>query len=144
MILALALAAGVSFTCRPAQIWDGDTFTCADGRKIRIAGIAAREVRNMHGGRVADIGCSNGHPCPEADGMAARNALAVLFGGIRGVGPNGHLLVRGPNLTCKANGTTGDRLAAWCTSPATGDISCAMVRGGYALRWPRYWREHRC
>jgi hypothetical protein len=70
--------------------------------------------------------------------------LAALFGGVRGVGPHGHLLVRGPVLTCQPNGTTGERVAAWCTSPLTGDISCAMVRGGYALRWPRYWRQHRC
>jgi len=34
--------------------------------------------------------------------------------------------------------------AAWCVSPRSGDLSCAMVRGGWALRWDRYWRNHRC
>ncbi len=36
---------GASFTYTPAQVWDGDTFTCSDGRKIRVAGIATREIR---------------------------------------------------------------------------------------------------
>lgn len=29
-------------------------------------------------------------------------------------------------------------------SPRGGDLSCAMVRSGYALRWQRYWGDHRC
>ncbi len=46
MILAIAaLVAGASFSCTPAQVWDGDTFTCADGIKVRVAGIAVREIR---------------------------------------------------------------------------------------------------
>lgn len=132
------------FSCQPSQVWDGDSFNCADGRKIRVAGIAAREVRKVRGGRIVDGGCSKGHPCSATSGLAARKALADLFGGARGVGPHGHLLVRGPVLQCRANGTTGDRVAAFCRSAATGDVSCRMVRGGYALRWARYWSRHLC
>jgi hypothetical protein len=41
-------------------------------------------------------------------------------------------------------GAGGDRTGAWCISPRSGDISCAMVRGGWAARWERYWQGHRC
>lgn len=139
----LALLAAAAFTCTPAQVWDGDTFTCADGRKIRIAGIAAREVK-WTGAAMIDAGCSEGHPCPGKSGVEAREHLARLFGGGRGTGPHGHILVNGPVLRCEPNGRTRSRLAAWCASPATGDVSCRMVRGGYAVRWEKFWKGRRC
>lgn len=143
-LLASAYAAGASFTCTPAAIWDGDTFTCADGRKVRVAAIAAREVKRVNG-RMVDAGCSSGHPCPTASGLVARNGLADLFGGARGVGPNGHLLVSGAPLRCTSNGSAGrDRIGAWCRTPAGTDVSCAMVRQGYALRWARYGGDRVC
>jgi endonuclease YncB( thermonuclease family) len=148
---------GASFACIPAQIWDGDTFTCSDGRKIRVAGIAAREVRvrkassRTEEGRrfiVEDGGCREGHPCPSISGAASREALAAMLGakpsGLEELGPHGHILINGPALQCEPNGTSGDRQAAWCTSPVAGDISCAMIRGGYALRWERYWKGRHC
>ena len=38
----------------------------------------------------------------------------------------------------------GNRTGAWCISPIGGDLSCAMVRGGWAARWNRYWKDHKC
>jgi hypothetical protein len=53
--------------------------------------------------------------------------------------------VSGPALICRSEGSAGGvRTAAWCVSPRSGDLSCAMVRGGWAHRWDRYWRNHRC
>jgi endonuclease YncB( thermonuclease family) len=49
LLLTAALGAGQPFTCVPAQVWDGDTFTCADGTKVRVAAIAAREVKRVKG-----------------------------------------------------------------------------------------------
>lgn len=137
-------AGAASFQCRPSRVWDGDTFTCSDGRKIRVAGIEAREVRQGRGGVMLDGGCRSGPSCPSTSGLLARHALADLFGGSRGVGPHGHLLVKGPLLTCEPNGKTHDRQAAFCTSAATGDISCRMVAEGYALRINRHWNGHKC
>ena len=117
------------------------TFTV--GRKIRVAGIAAREVR-WTGTEMIDAGCSKGHPCPTKSGPAARQHLARLFGGAQGTGPHGHLLVRGPALRCKANGSTGKRIAAWCSSAAIGDVSCRMVQEAYALRWQKFWNGRQC
>lgn len=128
---------GQSFDCTPTHVWDGDgPIWCAEGPRIRLAGIAAREI---------DETCSRGHPCPRADGRDARAALVNLLGVETGVGGHGHILVTGPTMRCRSAGSgLGRRTAAWCTSPIGGDINCAMVDGGWALRWVRYWSDHLC
>lgn len=130
-------AAGATFKCTPTAVWDGDgPIWCAEGPKVRIAGVAAREM---------DGTCRPGHPCPTVSAIEARNRLVRLFGGPRGTRPEGHIVVRSAAMTCRSEGSAGgSRTAAWCTSPVFGDLSCAVVRQGGALRWPRYWRDHRC
>jgi endonuclease YncB( thermonuclease family) len=142
------LRAGASFTCNPVRVWDGDTFGCEGGPTVRVSGIAAREVR-WDGKAMQDAGCSDGHPCPSVGAVASQRALAGLLSAT-GAGPlpsspTGHLLISGPELQCTSTGSAGrKRVSAFCRSPRVGDLSCAMIRGGYALKWPRYWREHRC
>lgn len=128
---------GLAFECTPTHVWDGDgPIWCAEGPRLRLAGIAAREM---------DETCSQGHPCPEASGREARAALVALLGMQIGAGEYGHVLVSGPPLTCRSGGSAGrNRTAAWCFSPITGDINCAMVNGGWALRWDRFWNDHPC
>lgn len=133
---AVAVAAGITFQCTPTHVWDGDgPIWCAEGPKIRLAGIAAREM---------DGTCRPGHPCPNASPIASRDHLVRLLGGARGLGPHGHVLVRGPVLTCQSMGSgKGDRTAAWCSTGRM-NLSCEMVRRGYAARWQVYWDERRC
>jgi endonuclease YncB( thermonuclease family) len=128
---------GQTFSCTPMHVWDGDgPVWCEEGPRLRLAGIAAREL---------DGSCSPGHPCPAPSGIAARDALAALLGTPTGVGQYGHILITGPTLRCRSDGSAGgNRTAAWCASPTQGDINCAMVRGGWAQRWDRYWGQHSC
>lgn len=143
MLVALLLAAvpivpsGQAFTCTPTAVWDGDgPIWCQEGPHIRLAGIATREM---------DGSCAPNHPCPTAAAEAARNALVRLIGERAGEGRHGHVLVRGPAMRCVSAGPAGGkRTAAWCVSPRSGDINCAMVRGGWAARWERYWKGHQC
>lgn len=142
MIVALVLAvavvpAGQSFDCTPTAVWDGDgPIWCAEGPHIRLSGIAAREM---------DGSCRPGHPCPAADPIAARDHLAELVGTPQGKLRTGHVKVSGPTMRCRsAGGAGGTRTAAFCVSPKSGDLSCAMVRDGYAAKWDRYWQGHRC
>lgn len=137
LFLASVVPAGEGFTCTPTRVWDGDgPIWCAEGPHIRLSGIAAREI---------DGSCKLGHPCPSASGGAARDHLVRLIGAPTGRAPTGHILVRGPVLRCVSKGGAGgNRTAAFCTSPRTGDLSCAMVRDGYAAKWDRYWGKHRC
>jgi endonuclease YncB( thermonuclease family) len=125
------------FNCTPTAVWDGDgPVWCAEGPRIRIAGVAAREM---------DGTCRRNHPCPAVGAIDARDRLVQLFGGARGKLPTGHVVVRSETMTCRSDGSArGARTAAWCTSPEFGDLSCAVIRAGGAVRWPRYWRGHQC
>lgn len=140
-ILFLAAAAivpaGQPFDCTPTRVWDGDgPIWCAEGPRVRLSGIAAREI---------DGSCRSNQPCPTAGAEEARDALARLVGRPTGASREGHVLVDGPTMRCvSVGGGGGSRTAAWCVSPIGGDLSCAMVRRGWALRWDRYWQGHRC
>lgn len=131
------IAAGLIFACTPVAVWDGDgPVHCAEGPRIRLSGIAARET---------DGSCRRGHPCPDVSPEAAKAALVSLVGKPVGTGRHGHTLVRGPTMRCTSTGSAGgNRTGAWCISPIGGDLSCAMVRGGWAARWDRYWKDHKC
>ena len=138
LLLASAVVpAGQSFACTPTRVWDGDgPIWCGEGPRVRLAGIAAREM---------DGSCRDNQPCPVASAEASRDALVKMVGRAVGRSAEGHVLVRGPRLACRSVGSAGgSRTAAWCVSPARGDLSCAMVRMGMALRWDRYWRGRRC
>lgn len=127
----------VKFSCTPTHVWDGDgPIWCAEGPRIRLAGIAAREM---------DETCRPNQPCPTVSAVDARDALVSLVGKPTGIGPNGHVLVQGPELSCVSNGSAGgSRTAAWCTLPSGVDLSCALVELGVALPWERYWEEGHC
>lgn len=141
MILALLaasiVASGQTFTCTPTHVWDGDgPVWCAEGPHLRITGIAAREM---------DGTCRTNQPCPAASAIEARDALIQLMGGARGTISTGHVVVRGPRLTCRSEGGAGgNRTAAWCRLPSGADLSCAMIKTGTVLRWNRYWKGPAC
>jgi len=137
LISASPVPAGQAFACTPTHVWDGDgPIWCDEGPRIRLSGIAAREM---------DGSCRPGHPCPIASAEDARDGLAKLLGTVTGTAATGHLLVKGLRLQCVSDGGAGGaRTAAWCSSPVHGDISCAMVKAGLAVRWAKYWRAHRC
>ena len=138
LLLAVSVVqAGQEFTCTPVRVWDGDgPVWCAEGARIRLAGIAAREI---------DDSCRANQPCPDASAVEARDALVKLIGVPTGRSMEGHVLVTGPSMRCTSVGNgVGTRTAAWCVSPLAGDVSCAMVKGDWALKWDRYWQGHIC
>lgn len=137
MILLEVIAAGVAFTCTPVAVWDGDgPVWCAEGPRIRIAGVAAREM---------DGTCRSNQPCPGVGAEDARDRLVRLLGGPKGKLGTGHIKVRSAPMRCVSEGSAGgSRTAAWCSSPIFGDLSCAVVQAGGALHWQRYWGDHRC
>lgn len=136
-LLASVVASGTTFTCTPTRVWDGDgPIWCAEGPKIRLAGIAAREI---------DETCRPHHPCPPTTGRAARDHLVSLVGSKTGTASTGHVLVRGEPMQCTSEGSAGgSRTAAWCSTATGVDLSCAMVKSGYALRWAQYDGETVC
>jgi endonuclease YncB( thermonuclease family) len=142
MILALLIALqpvvanGHSFTCTPIRVWDGDgPVWCREGPRVRLAGIAAREV---------DGTCRPGHPCLQASAEQAKAALVGLLGGTRRTAREGHAIVAGPTLRCTSRGgARGDRTAALCMLPDGRDLSCEMLRTRTVARWASFDREGR-
>ena len=137
LILVALLAAGATFTCHPVTVWDGDgPIRCAEGQKVRLRGIAAREI---------DENCRRHQPCPRASGVAARDALVELLGGSRGVTRDGHVRVSGAVLRCRSYGPDAyARTVAACALPDGRDLSCALVRARVAVRWRRYGGDAVC
>jgi endonuclease YncB( thermonuclease family) len=103
--------------CVVQRVIDGDTFVCASGERIRLAAIDANE---LHGG------CHN--QCASRSAIEARDDLARLTLGRR--------------IACEATGRSYNRTVAWCRVGRI-DLSCAQVRGGFAVRWARYDRMGR-
>ena len=136
-LATVIVPSGQTFSCTPVAVWDGDgPIWSEEGPRIRLSGIAARE---------RDGSCSLGHPCTPADATVARDALVAFLGKPVGENAHGHVLVEGPAMRCVSVGSAGgNRTAAWCISPRGGDINCAMVQGGWAARWDKYWRGHKC
>jgi endonuclease YncB( thermonuclease family) len=137
LILSAVVVAGASFTCTPIAVWDGDgPIWCAEGPKVRLAGIAAREM---------DGSCSVNQPCPSASAIAARDVLVNFLGGAKGTMQTGHVKVAAAPMRCRSDGSAGgSRTAAWCTLANGRNLNCEMVRSQTALRWARYWRGHQC
>ncbi|TFI57347.1 hypothetical protein E2493_15850 [Sphingomonas parva] len=137
-------AAGTVFRCTPTRVYAGDgPIWCAEGQRVHLFGIAARET---------DESCRANQPCPTAPARAAKAELVRL---VSGPGPESgakaaagsarYIPVRGPALSCTSTGWSGGRrVGAWCASPTSGDLSCAMVASGTVLPWPATWRNHRC
>lgn len=137
MAAAMVVPSGQIFQCHPTHVYDGDgPIWCAEGPKIRISGIAARE---------SDGTCRPNQPCPQASAQQARDALVDLFGGSKGRIATGHIQVKsGPMACLSVGGAGGNRTAAWCTLEDGRDLSCAMIKTKMVLVWPKYWRSHQC
>lgn len=134
---AFVVPAGQVFFCTPVAVYDGDgPVWCREGPKIRLAGIAAREM---------DGTCNSNQPCPTSSAQQARDQLVSFLGGAKGTMSTGHIKVTARPMRCLSEGGgRGSRTAAWCQLANGLDLSCAMVRSGTTLRWARYWRQHRC
>src|SRR5690349_11755189 len=83
---AQIVPAGRTFSCTLVAVWDGDgPVWCAEGPRVRIAGVAAREMAGS---------CRSNQPCPPVSAIDARDRLVRLLGGPRGTLPDGHVKVR--------------------------------------------------
>ena len=111
------LAAAI-FLCTVAAVADGDTLRCSDGRVVSLHAVAA-----------PDLGpCRRKESCGRADAQRSRAALARI--------------TLGKRLRCEPAASSPDGVTAWC-SVAGADVSCAMYRGGWAIRVPERDRPRR-
>lgn len=106
------------FSCSVAYVNDGDTLRCADGTRVRLHAVAARE---------SDETCSPGHPCPAASAASAKAELARL--------------VAGSTISCSQTGRSYNRVTAICWTPAEVEVNCAMIASGTTVLWERFDRK---
>lgn len=99
---------GATFSCSVASITDGDTLRCADGTRVRIAGIDAPEIS----------ACAANRKCVSGDPQASKRSLANL--------------ASGRTLSCRPVGRSYNRVVAFCAA-GTVDLSCAQVKAGQAV-----------
>lgn len=113
------------FLCTVVSVADGDTFTCADRTKVRVAGANAREMRGDP--------CPRARPCPPMSAAAAKHTLTRMTLGL--------------TLHCRQVGESYTRIVADCTLPSKANLSCALIASGAAADWPAYrvrYRMRRC
>lgn len=131
----MIVPASKPFTCTPVQVWDADgSIWCAEGPRIRLHGIAAREM---------DGTCRAGHPCPDMPPIPARRALIRLFGAVAGEATaTGHIRISEASpLACRSHGGAGgNRTAARCNLPDGSDLGCRLIALGAAREWRQYSR----
>lgn len=128
LVAVTVVPSGKIFNCTHIRVWDGDgPIWCAEGQRVRLAGIVTRET---------DGSCRQYQPCPKTGPQASRDALVRLIGKNTGKSPEGNVKVTGPTMRCLSDGIAkSNRTAACCKSPIGGDLSCAMVRGGWSAKW---------
>jgi endonuclease YncB( thermonuclease family) len=108
----------------PGYVTDGDTIRCANGTRVRIAGVQAPDKERSAPCRRRDAAyvCSNT--------QAARSRAIV------------QRLVMGRTLACQPVGKSYARIVARCTLPDGRSLSCAAIAAGAATRWDSYWRRY--
>jgi endonuclease YncB( thermonuclease family) len=109
-----------AFLCLVVSVTDADTLRCADGTRIRIAAINARE---------RDGSCIPNAPCPAMRHERAQPIVARM--------------VMGQTLKCRPVGTSYRRAVADCSLPNGRNLSCAIVATGAAAWWAGYARRYR-
>lgn len=97
------------FLCTVASVTDGDSFRCADGVRVALHAIDAPPLG----------GCGTSEDCARVDPAKAKAALTRI--------------TLGKRLRCERTGGKAGLVTAWCRV-AGADVSCAMYRGGWALR----------
>ncbi len=123
----MSFVAAALFMCTPVAVYDGDgPVHCREGEKVRIAGIAAREM---------DGTCRPGHPCPRASAIQARDALVQILGGARGRWKTGHVVVSYPSMKCRSVARSYDRVVANCTLKDGRNLGSAMIATHTVLPW---------
>ena len=98
----------------------GAALRCADGTRIRIAAINAREK---------DGSCAANAPCPAIRHEQAQPIVARM--------------TLGKTLQCRQVGASYRRVVADCTLPDGRRLSCAISATGAAAWWPDYARRYR-
>lgn len=126
LLLLLAAAPLPTFHCTVTRVHDGDgPLWCANGIKIRVAGIQAPDFENAEP-------CRRGQRSYVCSDVQAKRSQQVV-----------KRLTLGKSMVCQPVDRSYARVVARCTLPDGRSLSCAIVAAGAATRWNTYWRRYR-
>jgi len=115
------------FVCEVVRVHDGDSLTCADRTRIRVAGIQAPDYASSPPCRRNPVPAT--YTC---DTAAAKRSRAIV-----------ERLVLRQRITCQPVDRSYQRVVAQCTLVDGRSLSCAAIAAGAAVRWDAYWRRYR-
>lgn len=101
--------------CVVAAVPDADTIRCADGSKIRLAGVSALERNGS---------CNSAPDCPVMPHKLAQ--------------PIASLLTLGRTISFRVVGTSYKRLVG-----DNRDVRCQLIASGAVVEWRKYSRQYR-
>src|SRR5258706_6389073 len=114
------------FMCEVVPVNDGDgPIRCANGIKVRVAGIQAPDYESAEPCRVHRAG----YVCSDVQADRARTIVTRM--------------VLHQTLACVAVGKSYARVVARCQFANGRDLSCAILANGPATRWDSYWGRYR-
>ena len=122
----LATASLPAFDCRVIKVHDGDgPIWCANGRKVRVAGVQAPDFENAEP-------CRTGKPGYVCSDALARRAQQIV-----------ERMVLNTTMRCQPVDRSYARVVARCTLTDGRSLTCATIAAGAATRWDSYWRRYR-
>ncbi|QNE31175.1 hypothetical protein F1C10_03960 [Sphingomonas sp. NBWT7] len=114
------------FVCQVVKVHDGDgPLWCANGRKVRVAGVQAPDYENAEPCRRRKAA----YVCDDAEARASQRIAARL--------------TLNKRLTCQPVDRSYTRVVARCTLPDGRSLTCALLAAGAATRWDSYWRRYK-
>ena len=114
-----------TFVCHVVRVHDGDgPVWCANGIKVRIAGIQAPDFESAEP-------CRRGRAQYTCDDQKARVSQQIV-----------DRLTLNRTLSCQPVDRSYSRVVARCTLPDGRSLSCAIIAAGAATRWESYWRRY--
>ena len=126
VFLLVGLSSPQTFSCTVNRVHDGDgPLWCAEGPKVRIAGIQAPDFESAEPCRQRRAR----YVCSDARARASQRTVSAL--------------VLHRRLTCQALEPSYSRIVARCRLLDGRDLSCAVLAAGAATRWERYWQRYR-
>lgn len=129
MIRIAAFFAGLAsphgYFCTVTSLGVDGGLRCAEGKKVRVAGV-----------RIREIGGFKSCPVPRQHGRCDDARIRQLQ--VRRSG-----LVLNSRLACEAVEVRDRTESAKCRLPDGRDLACAWIAAGAATRWERDWRRYR-
>lgn len=114
------------FVCQVVKVHDGDgPLWCANGRKVRVAGVQAPDFESAEPCRRRKAG----YVCDDAKARASQRIAARL--------------TLDKRLACQPVDRSYTRVVARCSLPDGRSLTCALIAAGAATRWDSYWRRYK-